>query len=215
MKYASDGKKAVSLNLVSKSSIINNSHNIGTTHTCWATHGGKTDTNSHHHTNISGKIALVHNGMFNNANELRRELQSRGHIFNSETDTEDISKLIGEYFKSNICTPVIEATEQALAQCNGCWGLCIMCTNCQDQLVVTRNGSPLVIGIGSDCTFIASETSAFNRHTKNFSSMNDGEIGILQANGSTLDLTQMQEAPDQEVTLSPVPYPRWTLKECV
>jgi glucosamine--fructose-6-phosphate aminotransferase (isomerizing) len=214
-KYASEGEKADGLNLVDKKSAASNGHNIGIAHTRWATHGGKTDANAHPHTDSSGKIALVHNGTLNNANELRRELQTRGHKFNSQTDTEVIAKLIGEYYENGGCKSVKEATEKALARCDGSWGLCIMCTDCPDQLVVARNGSPLVIGIGSDRTFIASETSAFNRYTKNFISMNDGEIGVLRADGSTLDLTRMQVAPDQEVKLSPAPYPHWTLKECV
>jgi len=214
-KYASEGEKADGLNLVDQKSAKSNGHNIGIAHTRWATHGGKTDANAHPHTDSSGKIALVHNGTLNNANELRKELQSRGHVFSSQTDTEVIAKLIGEFYENNGCKSVKEATEQALARCDGSWGLCIMCTDFPDQLVVARNGSPLVIGIGSDRTFIASETSAFNRYTKNFISMNDGEIGILREDGSTLDLTRMQEAPDQEVQLSPAPYPHWTLKECV
>jgi len=214
-KHASEGEKADGLNLVDEKSGTSNGHNIGIAHTRWATHGGKTDANAHPHTDSSGKIALVHNGTLNNANELRRELQSRGHVFNSETDTEVIAKLIGEYYEKNGCRCVKEATEQALARCDGSWGLCIMCTDCPDQLVVARNGSPLVIGIGSDRTFIASETSAFNRYTKNFISMNDGEIGILHKDGRSLDLSRMQEAPDQEVKLSPAPFPHWTLKECV
>lgn len=214
-KYASEGEKADGLNLVEQKSFASKGHNIGIAHTRWATHGGKTDANAHPHTDSSGKIALVHNGTLNNANELRRELQSRGHKFSSETDTEVIAKLIGEYYEKGGCKSVKEATEQALARCDGSWGLCIMCTDCPDQLVVARNGSPLVIGIGSDRTFIASETSAFNRYTKNFISMNDGEIGVLRGDGTTLDLTRMQVAPDQEVKLSPAPYPHWTLKECV
>jgi glucosamine--fructose-6-phosphate aminotransferase (isomerizing) len=90
-----------------------------------------------------------------------------------------------------------------------------MCTNHPDQLIVARNSSPLIIGIGSDGTFIVSETSAFNRYTKNFVSMKDGKIGVLRADGNTLDLTRMQEAPNQNVQLSPAPYPHWTLKECM
>lgn len=213
-KYASEGEKADGLNLVDAKSSASNGHNIGIAHTRWATHGGKTDANAHPHTDTSGKIALVHNGTLNNANELRRELQSRGHKFSSETDTEVIAKLIGEYYEKGGCTNVKLATELALNRCDGSWGLCIMCTDTPGELVVARNGSPLVIGIGSDRTFIASETSAFNRYTKNFISMNDGEIGVLRADGSTLDLTRMQEAPDQEVKLSPAPFPHWTLKEC-
>ena len=214
-KYASEGEKADGLNLVDQKSNVSNGHNIGIAHTRWATHGGKTDANAHPHTDSSGRIALVHNGTLNNANELREELRSRGHMFNSETDTEVIAKLIGEYYEKNGCSSVKEATSQALARCDGSWGLCIMCTDNPDELVVARNGSPLVIGVGSDRTFIASETSAFNRYTKNFISMNDGEIGVLHKDGSTLDLSRVQKAPDQEVKLSPAPYPHWTLKECV
>lgn len=215
-KHASEGEKADGLNLVDEKSTSSNSgHNIGIAHTRWATHGGKTDANAHPHTDSSGRIALVHNGTLNNANELRKELQALGHVFNSETDTEVIAKLIGEYYERSGGKCVKESTERALARCDGSWGLCIMCTDCPDQLVVARNGSPLVIGIGSDRTFIASETSAFNRYTKNFISMNDGEIGILHKDGRSLDLSRMQEAPDQEVKLSPAPYPHWTLKECV
>eukprot|EP00970_Alexandrium_tamarense_P009286 scaffold1836_cov204-Alexandrium_tamarense.AAC.32 len=202
-KYASEGENAGGLNRVFQNSTASNNHNIGIAHTRWATHGGKTDKNSHPHVDSSRKIALVHNGTLNNANELRRELQGRGHVFSSETDTEVIAKLIGEYYEKGGCKSVKEATEQALALCDGSWGLCIMCTDCPDQLVVARNGSPLVIGIGSDRTFIASETSAFNRYTKNFISMNDGEIGVLKGDGTTLDLTRMQVAPDQECVEQP------------
>ena len=214
-KYASEGEKADGLNLVDERSQISKGHNIGIAHTRWATHGGKTDENAHPHTDSSGKIALVHNGTINNCSQLRKELQDRGHVFTSQTDTEVIAKLIGEYYEKNGDKNLKKAVEQALARCDGSWGLCIMCTDHPDQLIVARNGSPLVIGIGSDRTFIASETSAFNRYTKNFISMNDGEIGVLRADGNTLDLTRMQEAPDQDVQLSPAPYPHWTLKECV
>mmetsp|Transcript_7120 Transcript_7120/g.14284 ORF Transcript_7120/g.14284 Transcript_7120/m.14284 type:complete len:717 (+) Transcript_7120:170-2320(+) len=212
-KYASVGENADGLELVREHSISSKGHHIGIAHTRWATHGGKTDENAHPHLDSSGKIALVHNGTLNNANELRRELQSRGHKFTSQTDTEVIAKLIGEYYINEKCS-VKDATEKAMARCDGTWGLGIMCTDAPDELIVACNGSPLVIGIGSDRMFIASETSAFNRYTKNFISMKDGEIGVLHADGTTLDLGRMQVAPDQEVKLSPAPYTHWTLKEC-
>ena len=212
-KYASVGEKADGLETVREQSQKNKGHSIGIAHTRWATHGGKTDENAHPHVDSSGKIALVHNGTLNNANELRRELQSRGHKFTSQTDTEVIAKLIGEIYEKEGCS-VKEATEKAMSSCDGTWGLGIMCTDAPDELVVACNGSPLVIGIGTDRMFIASETSAFNRYTKNFISMKDGEIGVLHADGTTLDLGRMQVAPEQEIKLSPAPYSHWTLKEC-
>jgi len=213
-KYASKGEKADSIELVAKHSLESQGHHVGIAHTRWATHGGKTDENAHPHTDSTGKIALVHNGTLNNSNELRRKLQADGHVFTSQTDTEVIAKLVGHYYVQDKST-VKEATEKALAECDGTWGLCIMCSDTPDELVVACNGSPLVIGIGDDRTFIASETSAFNRFTKNFISMTDGEIGVLHADGRTLDLSRKQLAPDQRVILSPAPFEHWTIRECV
>jgi len=212
-KYASDGDKADSIDLV-KDHTTSHGHTLGIAHTRWATHGGKTDENAHPHTDSSGKIALVHNGTLTNSNELRRELQAEGHKFTSETDTEVIVKLIGKYYDQGGIS-LKDATEKALKLCDGTWGLGIICSDTPDELVVACNGSPLVIGVANDRTFIASETSAFNRFTKNFISMKDGEIGVLHADGRTLDLTRTQVAPDQEVKLSPAPYPHWTIKECM
>lgn len=221
-KFASDGDKADGIDLVDKHSHASVGHSVGIAHTRWATHGGKTDENAHPHVDSSGKIALVHNGTLNNSNELRRRLQAEGHTFTSQTDTEVIAKLVGQYFykKDNYNETnglsLQEATEKALQECDGTWGLCIMCADQPDQLVVACNGSPLVIGISEDNRqFVASETSAFNRYTKNFISMKDGEIGVLHSDGRTLDLSRMQKAPDQQVKLSPDPYPHWTIKECL
>ena len=210
-KYASVGDAADSIAMVAQHHAASG-HSVGIAHTRWATHGGKTDENAHPHTDSSGKIALVHNGTLNNANELRKELQELGHIFTSQTDTEVIAKLIGHCYDGDLKS----ATEKALSRCDGSWGLCIMSSDTPDELVVACNGSPLVIGVGADNrTFVASETSAFNRYTKNFISMKDGEIGVLHADGRTLDLTRQQKAPDQRVILSPDPHPHWTIKECL
>jgi len=216
-KYASDGDKADSIELVSKNS-RHLGHSLGIAHTRWATHGGKTDENAHPHTDSSGKIALVHNGILNNANELRRVLQAEGHVFLSQTDTEVIVKLIGKCYqegneKKQGSMSLKEATTIALEQCVGTWGLAIVCADTPDEMVVACNGSPLVIGMDEERTFVASETSAFNHYTKNFISMKDGEIGVLHADGRSLDLTRKQVAPDQQVKLSPAPYAHWTIKE--
>ena len=211
-KYASDGDNADGIDLVSKHSTGSVGHHVGIAHTRWATHGGKTDENAHPHVDSSGKIALVHNGTINNANGLRKELKALGHQFTSQTDTEVIAKLIGHVYETEKVSLKV-ATERALSRCDGTWGLCIMCSDTPDELVVACNGSPLVIGVSEDRTFIASETSAFNRYTKSFISMNDGEIGVLHADGRSLDLSRTQKAPDQKVEISPAPFPHWTLKE--
>ena len=88
-----------------------------------------------------------------------------------------------------------------------------MSTDSPNELVVACNGSPLVIGIDGERTFVASETSAFNRYTKNFISMKDGEIAVITGDGHPLDLSRLQKAPNQEVILSPDPHPHWTIKE--
>ena len=213
-KYASDGDKADGVELVdSKSRDIDRGHMVGIAHTRWATHGPKTDNNAHPHLDSSGRLALVHNGTINNANELREELEGLGHQFQSDTDTEVVAKLIG-HIKSSSNLSLRDATEQALQRCDGSWGLCILSKDQPDELVVACNGSPLVIGLGRDATYVASETSAFNRYTKEFISMRDGEIGVIHADGRSLDLSRVQRAPDQNIILSPAPYPHWTIKEC-
>jgi len=213
-KHASDGDKADGIELVKHNSTKSCGHHIGIAHTRWATHGGKTDENAHPHTDSSGKIALVHNGTINNANVLRKELQEMGHKFTSQTDTEVIAKLVGHYRDSEKLS-LLTATERALSRCDGTWGLCVMSVDNPDNLIVACNGSPLVIGLSDDRTFVGSETSAFNRYTKTFISMRDGEIGIIRADGSGLDLSRKENAPDQQVELSPAPFPHWTLKELV
>ncbi|GMH76238.1 hypothetical protein TrST_g9494 [Triparma strigata] len=219
-KFASVGDNADGVELVRTGSEIKEENDIptgkqhltGIAHTRWATHGGKTDLNAHPHLDTSGKIALVHNGTINNANSLRTELEALGHKFTSETDTEVIAKLIG-HIRDTKKLSIKEATEKALQKCDGSWGLAIMCEDSPDELVVACNGSPLVIGISDTATYIASETSAFNRYTKEFISMKDREIGVIHADGRELDLSRAQVAPNQEVLLSPAPHPHWTIKE--
>ena len=189
-------------------------HVIGIAHTRWATHGGKTDTNAHPHQDSSGKIALVHNGCLTNAHDLRRELQAKGHKFKGQTDSEVIAKLIGDVYANEKCTLKV-ATQKALLKCYGTWGLCIMCTDTPNEMVVACNGSPMMIGLSPDRTFVASDVSAFSRYTKNFIPLKDGEIGVLHADGlDSWDLSRAQTAEEQIVHELPPGFDHWVLKEC-
>ena len=188
-------------------------------HTRWATYGSKLDRNNvHPHLDSSGKIAIVHNGTLTNARELRKELQDLGHTFTSQTDSEVIAKYIGHYYaKGN--TSIKEATAKALAKCNGTWGLCILCSDTPHELVVACNGSSLYLGLGDDRIYVASELGVLAKYTTNFILLKDGEIGVLQADGHSLDLSRAEEAPqdegvrEDELSAVPHPYPYWTLKE--
>jgi glutamine---fructose-6-phosphate transaminase (isomerizing) len=228
-KYASDGDKADAIELVRARSVERSlGHSMGIAHTRWATHGMKTDENAHPHTDASGTIALVHNGTINNAGAIRRNLQGKGYAFTGTTDSEVLAQLIGHYYRRAVASGqkpssllVKLATEKALSRCDGSWGLCVMCADVPSELIVACNGSPMMIGLADDRTYVASEVSAFVRHTKNFIPMKDGEIGILHADAHTFDLTtRTEQAPDEIAATddfadltTPHPYGHWTLKE--
>jgi glucosamine--fructose-6-phosphate aminotransferase (isomerizing) len=219
-KFASDeGKRSDAIDLVANRSNVSQGHSIGIAHTRWATHGGKTDANAHPHSDSSGKIALVHNGTINNSTELRKELQALGYSFEGTTDSEVIAKLIGHYYAEDsklLGKPASlkAAMEKALSRCDGSWGLAVLCTDKPDKLYVARNGSPMVVGLGDDRVFVASDTTAFSRYTKNIISIKDGEIGVLHADARALDLSRTQQVTHEPVEASPpTPFPHWTLKE--
>ncbi len=100
-------------------------------------------------------------------------------------------------------------------RCDGSWGLAVINKSNPGEIIVACNGSPMVVGLGQNKTFIASETSAFNKYTKNYISLKDGEIGVVTAANNNLDLSRVEIAPDHEILLTPDPYPHFTLKECV
>jgi len=215
-KYASTAKStADSIDLVREHSTPKHSGDItGIGHTRWATHGGRTDENAHPHTDYKNRIAVVHNGTINNHNELRADLIKHGVTFTSETDTEVIAQMIGYYLDKDPSMTTKQAVGKALSRCEGTWGLGVVNRANPEEIVVACNGSPMVIGFGQDCTYVASETSAFNRYTKNFIAMKDGEIAVVSKNSSSFDLSRVETAPDSNVLLTPAPYAHFTLKEC-
>lgn len=164
----------------------------GIAHTRWATHGGKTDANAHPHVDYRRRLALVHNGTIENCNELKSELQALGIPFHTQTDTEVIANLIGHYLDKGMT--IMNAVKTALSRLEGTWGLAIIHKDAPQQIIAARNGSPLIVGIGDKRMFVASELSAFIRHTSQYISLNDGEIAVVKANAHSLDLSRVQKA---------------------
>ncbi|CAM9112701.1 unnamed protein product [Phaeothamnion confervicola] len=215
-KFASKGSTSDSYDLLRANSEMHDRHTVGIAHTRWATHGGKTDKNAHPHMDYHNRVALVHNGTINNAMELRHELEAGGVEFRSETDTEVIAHLVGRELDRAPGASLKDATNRALQKCDGTWGLAVLHKDRPQEIVVACNGSPMVIGLGQDKIYVASETLAFSRYTKNFIAMKDGEIGVISAAaGCSLDSSRIETAPDQQILLDPAPYPHWTLRECL
>jgi glucosamine--fructose-6-phosphate aminotransferase (isomerizing) len=149
----------------------------GIAHTRWATHGEPTDTNAHPHTGMSGKIAVVHNGIIENYAALKEVLKQQGHIFKTDTDTEILAHLIEEYYDGNL----LQAVRRALTQVEGTYGIAVISTDSPDVMVAARSGSPLVIGCGDGENLVASDVAALLRHTNRVVYLEDGELAEISA----------------------------------
>lgn len=156
----------------------------GIGHTRWATHGPPTEANAHPHTDASETVWLVHNGIIENHNELRDKLSAEGIAFSSETDTEVLAKLIGTYYLSD--TLLEDAVARALARVRGTYGVAIASKREPDKLVAARLGSPLLLGVGRDGYYIASDATPILPHTKEVVYLEDGELAILTPKGYTV-----------------------------
>ena len=153
----------------------------GISHTRWATHGKVNDDNAHPHFDQSGKIALVHNGVIENYATLREQLvREGGHKFTSDTDTEVLAHLIGSIYEQldgkDSKARLVNATRAALKQVIGTYGIAIVHADIKDFLVGARRGSPLVLGVGKDENFLASDVSAIVAHTRDAVYLNDFDI---------------------------------------
>jgi glucosamine--fructose-6-phosphate aminotransferase (isomerizing) len=160
---------------------------LGVGHTRWATHGAPTTPNAHPHLDKTGRIAVIHNGIIENAAHLRQVLERRGHTFKSETDTEVLAHLIGVYYGGNL----ERAVEQALWDIEGAYGIAVICAEEPNTLVAARNGSPLLVGVGDGEYFVASDASAILEHTRSVVYLDDGEMAVLTREGYRVrNLTQ-------------------------
>lgn len=156
----------------------NVSGNIGIAHTRWATHGGVTDANAHPHCSEDGRIALVHNGIIENARHLRTRLEKDGIKFKSETDSEVLVHLIDREISNGV--KPLTAVRRTLKRARGTWGLCVLFQD-HEMLICARNGSPLVIGLGKGENWIASDQHALTTHTQRVIYLEDGDLAVITA----------------------------------
>ncbi|MGG5463007.1 glutamine--fructose-6-phosphate transaminase (isomerizing) [Clostridium sp. B9] len=155
---------------------------IGIGHTRWATHGEPSDVNSHPHLNSEGTIAVVHNGIIENYNELRNWLMEKGYTFKSETDTEVIPNLVDFYYKGDLLEAVMEASKKL----EGSYAIGVICNNEPEKLVAVRKDSPLIVGLGDKEFFIASDIPAVLNHTREVYLLEDKEFVVLTNDGVVL-----------------------------
>jgi glucosamine--fructose-6-phosphate aminotransferase (isomerizing) len=152
---------------------------LGIAHTRWATHGAPTTCNAHPHHSCDDAIALVHNGIIENASTLRKLLEDRGHDFRSETDTEVLAHLVEEHFEGNLETAVIDA----LRHVEGTYGIAVVSSRDPNKIVAARKGSPLLLGLGDGEYFVASDVSAILAHTRQVIYLDDGDLAVLCREG--------------------------------
>jgi len=176
---------------------------IGIGHTRWATHGAPSDTNSHPHYSQSKKIAIIHNGIIENYASIKERLIKRGYTFQSETDTEVLVNLI-EDVHENEKVDLAEAVRIALNQVVGAYAIAVLEEDNYDQIVVAKKGSPLVIGVGEDEFFIASDATPFIEYTKQVVYLEDEEVALI-SRGQALEIktisNEMKTTYIQELAL--------------
>ena len=191
-----------------------NAATIGIAHTRWATHGEPSDVNAHPH--VSGGVAIVHNGIIENARELKAYLVGKGATFLSDTDSEVLAALIADTYEGDL----LDAVRKALLQVAGTYGLAVIHSAHPDELVLGRNGSPVIIGVGEHEMLAASDTSALVQHTRQVIYLEDGEVARLRPREveiQDLDANRAQRATStidaQTVLISRGAHDHFTLKE--
>ncbi|MDP4199037.1 MAG: glutamine--fructose-6-phosphate transaminase (isomerizing) [Bacteroidota bacterium] len=192
---------------------------VGIGHTRWATHGVPSDANAHPHSDQNEKIALIHNGIIENYSQIKRRLIDRGHTFRTETDTEVLAHLIGEFFEQN--HNLTEAVRLSLNEVIGTYGIAVVAADDPNEIVVARKGSPLVIGVGADHEyFVASDAAAIIAHTRQVIYLSDNEMATISRSGiktrtiSNIEITKPIEHIEMELeAIEKGGYDHFMLKE--
>ncbi|MBN2135973.1 MAG: glutamine--fructose-6-phosphate transaminase (isomerizing) [Acidobacteria bacterium] len=197
-----------------KNPIDHGTYGLG--HTRWATHGRPTEENAHPHTDNDGKIVVIHNGIIENYLELKKEMESKGHLFKTDTDTEVAAHLIGKNFDGSL----IDAVRISIPMLRGHYAFLVIAVNDPDKIVAVRNGPPIVIGLGEDENFVASDIPAILPYTRKMVFLNDGEIAeVTRKNLNIYDFNGEKIEPDvQTINWDPIQvekggYKHFMLKE--
>lgn len=170
----------------------------GIGHTRWATHGEPTDENSHPHLSGDGRIAVVHNGIIENYAEIKARLTKRGYHFLSETDTEVIAHLLDYYYNGDI----MEALCKVIGAVRGSYALGVLCADLPGEIIAARHDSPLIVGLGDGENFIASDIPAFLARTRDYYTIDDGEIVRLSNNSVTVYNSDLEVVEKERMTVN-------------
>jgi len=177
----------------------------GIGHTRWATHGAVTVENAHPHLDASGRLALVHNGVVENYKDLRAELEARGHEFVSQTDTESVSRMIGEYYdamQEKSREALLEAVREALVRVRGTFAIALMHEDTGNFLIAARRGSPLAVAFGGENQFLASDPAAVAAWADEVLYLNDGELAWID--GSEFGISNIDGSQAEEPIVKPL-----------
>jgi glutamine---fructose-6-phosphate transaminase (isomerizing) len=203
--------------LEEKVKMNNINSNCALGHTRWATHGGKTDINAHPHHDNKNKIALVHNGIIENFAELKNKLLEKGYTFKSQTDTEIISVLIGYYM--DIGEPIENAIQKTILELIGTWALVIIHADFPNKMWITRNGSPLLLGMDEEFIMVVSEQYAFGNYIKKYIVLDNHDLIEIVKEEKTITYNKniqryvIKDKPPQKIESKPENYKHWMLKE--
>ena len=193
--------------------------NYGVGHTRWATHGQPTEENAHPHRDQSGDIVVVHNGIIENYLDIKAQLSKEGHAFLTDTDSEVIAHLIDKYSRNNGVS-LEDAVEEAIERIRGVYAMAAISRRDPEKVVTARSGPPVIIGLGENEYFLASDTPAILHHTRDFIFLDDGDVAVLTPNGvSVRDASRMPaNRPVQHILWDPIlaekgGYKHFMLKE--
>lgn len=212
-KYASK-TNVNAMNLLKEKEYNNDSIGIG--HTRWATHGAKTDINSHPHMDMNNQFSLVHNGIIENFNELKNDLINKNYTFKSQTDTEVIVNLLA--YENTLVDKVEDAIRNTISKLEGTYALCILNKDEPNKLYCVRHGSPLLISVNDNEALIVSEQSGFCNKATSYICLDNQDICVLEKkdniiNISTKNSYNLKKSTNIESQLTPYPYNHWMIKE--